>query len=253
MKKPSEKPDFSKLTFKDFGRLAQDHSLSKYEKIGFPDSYRAGKEHLIFADICHKLPALDGHERTILDIGPGCSDLPQMLIERCAQHGHTLFLIDNSEMLSSLPEGRFIRKIPGRFPDECYDHLLEWIGRFDAVLAYSVLHYVLPGYDIFAFIDRSLSLLASGGRLLVGDVPNVSMRKRFLASETGIKFYQGYSKTSDLPEIKFNEIEADRIDDGVIVGILTRARTAGFHSHVVPQDSRLPMANRREDLLFIRP
>ena len=41
--------------FEDFKNLANDPSLSKYEKIGFPDSYRAGKEEAIFHDILSKL------------------------------------------------------------------------------------------------------------------------------------------------------------------------------------------------------
>ena len=39
---------FGSLTFDKFRRMAGDESLSKYEKIGFPNSYRAGKEEAIF-------------------------------------------------------------------------------------------------------------------------------------------------------------------------------------------------------------
>ena len=46
---------FKNLTFERFRELAQDDSLSKYEKIGFPDSYREGMEEKIFADIKGKL------------------------------------------------------------------------------------------------------------------------------------------------------------------------------------------------------
>jgi hypothetical protein len=35
---------FSKLGFDDFRKMAGDSSLSRYEKIGFPDEYRKGKE-----------------------------------------------------------------------------------------------------------------------------------------------------------------------------------------------------------------
>jgi hypothetical protein len=37
-----------------------------------------------------------------------------------------------------------------------------------------------------------------------------------------------------------------------VFGLLARARDAGFQAWVVPQAPGLPMANRREDLLFER-
>ena len=43
------------------------------------------------------------------------------------------------------------------------------------------------------------------------------------------------------------------IDDAVVFALLQRSRLAGFDAYVVPQDSALPMANRREDILIIRP
>ena len=51
--------------FEDFKQLASDASLSKYEKIGFPDSYRAGKEEAIFTDIISKLQIRNGQEQIL--------------------------------------------------------------------------------------------------------------------------------------------------------------------------------------------
>ena len=82
---------FAELTFDDFRRLATDPSLSPYEKIGFPDSYREGYEPAIFADIEAKLPPLrERREQVVLDIGPGCSELPAMVRRRCEENEHTL-------------------------------------------------------------------------------------------------------------------------------------------------------------------
>jgi hypothetical protein len=39
----------------------------------------------------------------------------------------------------------------------------------------------------------------------------------------------------------------------VVFALLQRARLAGFDAYVLPQDPALPMANRREDVLIIRP
>src|SRR5665213_3236592 len=56
--KPENIERFKDLTFEDFRRLAKDDTLSSFEKIGFPNAYREGKETTIFADIVRKLPAL---------------------------------------------------------------------------------------------------------------------------------------------------------------------------------------------------
>ncbi|MFN7624640.1 MAG: SAM-dependent methyltransferase, partial [Acidobacteriota bacterium] len=106
----SEKVDFSTIGFDDFRRFAEDPTMSTYEKIGFPDSYRQGNERQIFEDILVKLPPLNQHQQRVLDIGPGCSDLPRLLIDKCAEQGHQLFLVDSAEMLLLLPERPFIHK-----------------------------------------------------------------------------------------------------------------------------------------------
>ena len=48
-------------------------------------------------------------------------------------------------------------------------------------------------------------------------------------------------------------IEFEQIDDGIMIGLLARARNFGYDAYLVPQNSNLPMANRREDLLIVNP
>jgi hypothetical protein len=243
---------FANLAFEDFKKLAKDESLSKYEKIGFPDAYRSGKEAAIFEDILSKLPALKAENKTVLDIGPGCSDLPEMLIRLCRENMHDLMLIDSVEMLALLPDDLNTKKVAALYPN-CPEVIAELKGKVDAIICYSVLHYILVDAAFFRFLDISLSLLAPGGQFLIGDIPNISMRKRFFASETGIRFHQEFMKTTELPSVKFNEIEHDQIDDAVVFALLQRARAQGFDAYVLPQNSNLPMANRREDILIVRP
>ena len=49
------------------------------------------------------------------------------------------------------------------------------------------------------------------------------------------------------------DLHEDQIDDGVLIGMILRARNRGFHAYVMPQGDHLPMENRREDLLFVKP
>ena len=243
---------FASLTFNDFRKMAQDDSLSNYEKIGFPNSYREGKEELIFKDVEAKLPSLSQRNKIILDIGPGCSGLPLMLIERCRTQDHTLLLVDSAEMLARLPEERFVEKFPAYYPSA--DDLFErYAGKVDVILTYSVLHYVFAESNVWEFLDRSLALLADGGEMLIGDIPNVSKRKRFFSSAAGIKFHQDFTGTTEAPEIDFQRVESGQIDDAVIFSLLMRARAAGYDAYVLPQGQDLPMANRREDILIRKP
>jgi len=243
---------YADLTFEDFRRLAAAESLSKYERIGFPDAYRAGFEHLIFNDIVSKLSNLNKPAQQVMDIGPGCSDLPLMLIEHCRKRQHVLDLVDSAEMLSHLPDEAFIGKTSALYPN-CPELVTRMEGKVDALLCYSVLHYVLVDVAFFRFLDVSLSLLAPGGQFLIGDIPNVSKRKRFFSSASGVRFHQKFMATSEVPEVDFNRIEHDHIDDAVVFALLQRARLAGFDAYVLPQDPALPMANRREDILITRP
>ena len=243
---------FANLGFEDFRRLAQDPELSRFERIGFPDAYRAGHEEAIFSDIRTKLTQLDSSARCVVDIGPGCSDLPRMVIDHCARMGHALHLVDSSEMLALLPDGPNVTKHAGRYPDlPALRNALR--GTVDVIVCYSVLHYVFLDMPLHRFVDASLELLAPGGQMLIGDIPNVSRRKRFFSSERGRQFHRSFMQTDEDPPVTFNAIEPNQIDDAVMVGIVQRARLAGFDAFIVPQHPQLPMANRREDILVVRP
>lgn len=243
---------FANIRYEDFRRLAQDPALSIYERIGFPDHYREGHEAAIFSDIREKLSNLDQSGKLVLDIGPGCSDLPRMLIALCRSQGHRLHLIDSAEMLALLPEDPCISKTAARYPD-CPETIEALRGKVDAILCYSVLHYILVDVAFFRFFDTSLSLLAPGGQMLIGDIPNISKRKRFFVSEAGVRFHQQFMNTTERPEVEFNKIEHDQIDDAVVISLIARARAQGFDAYLLPQPANLPLANRREDLLITRP
>lgn len=253
---PPERPDpyarFASIGFDDFRAMARDESLSRYEKIGFPDSYRAGFEAAILDDVRAKLPAIDAGGRTVLDVGCGCSDLPRLLIERCESAGNRLLMVDSAEMLALLPPSPRVEPHAAYFP-RCPELVERWVGRVDAILAYSVIQYVFAEGNLWEFVDVALSLLAPGGRLLLGDVPNLSRRKRFFASETGVRHHRRFTGTDETPEVVFNRPEPHSIDDAVVFGLLMRARAAGFDAWIVPQAPGLPMANRREDILIERP
>ena len=238
-------------SYEEFRERAKNLALSLNEKCGFPEELRSGQSARIFADICSKLTVLSNPGIELLDIGAGCTELAHHIIEATRRHGQSLTVIDSPEMLNVLPEASHLTKIEGPFPD-CTRRIRQPLGPFDAILAYDVVQSVFRDGNLFAFVDCAAQLLKDQGRFLIGDIPNATMRKRFMASGRGKTYHE--SHYPDLPEpcIVFNSLEPGQIDDGVILGVVARMRAAGFHAFVCPQGLDLPMENRREDILIIR-
>lgn len=241
---------FENLDYDSFAQRAADSRLSKYEKIGFPDSYRQDFEGTIFKDILRKLPALGEHEKSVMDIGAGCSDLPKLIMDHSQAKDHQLYLVDSQAMLDLLPDQPKTTKLAGYFPSK--DLHLDLIGQMDVIICYSVFQYIHADGKGKAFLVQCNQLLAEGGSLLIGDLPNVDKRKRFLSSERGIAFHKAFMKTDEPPDVSGNP-PAGSIDDEVIVNIIAKARQMGLDAYVLPQADDLPMANRREDILIHKP
>lgn len=253
MENKSDFERFKNLTFDDFKKLAKDDSLSQYQKIGFPDAYREHKEKLIFEDILTKLnfqTADKSKGGVLLDIGPGCSELPKMIINHCNEFDFKILLVDSKEMLDQLPSQNFITKYEGYFPSDVADLVNQYQGKVDYIIGYSIFHYVFYNTCIFKFLDTALSLLKPSGTLLIGDIPNITKRKRFFSTEAGIDFHQNFTQTNTSPEVNHLQLEPTCIDDGVLMGIMQRYRNFGFEAYLLPQPLSLPFHNRREDLVI---
>lgn len=251
----AEAVDFARtpLSYERFRQLARNPNLGPEEKIGFPSSYRRGFEDFILDDITRKLDPLRGEGKTVVDIGCGVGGVTTRVIELAQQRAHRLVLVDSEEMLAQLDAGDGVRKVAGMYPANAQAVRDAAGGGADAVLCYSVLHYVFVDTNLFRFLDCLMDLLAPGGMALIGDIPNVSKRRRFFSSENGIAFHKAFTQTTEPPAVRHFAVEHDLIDDAVLAGLVARAQAAGCHAYVVPQDSRLPMANRRDDLLIQKP
>jgi hypothetical protein len=196
------------------------------------------------------VPTLDDRGGLLVDIGCGCSELPALLARHAVARGAEVVLVDSAEMLAALPADVPGRRIAGRFPD--LPEVREVTGRASAVVVYSVLQYVLAGGDLHGFVDAAVALLAPGGHLLLGDIPNEAKRARFFASPTGAAFHRAFMGVDEDPRVEAFALRPGAFDDGILLGLLLRYRQAGFESYLVPQGRSLPMQNRREDLLIVR-
>jgi hypothetical protein len=68
-----------------------------------------------------------------------------------------------------------------------------------------------------------------------------------------VRHHQAYTGTAEMPAVSFNVPEPGKLDDAVVLGIVARCRAAGFDAYLLPQPPELPMTNRREDVLIVRP
>lgn len=245
--------DRNNLSYETFRELARNSNTNQHERVGFPASYRENKIDLIFKDIRVKCSNLNQGKIRFLDIGPGWSDLTKRTLDYCEKKQHEVVLIDSQEMLDLIPSYSNVTKIAGKFPEEIQD--IKNLGSFDVVLTYSVAQYPFAEASLFKFIDSAASLLKRKGQFLVGDIPNISMKKRFLASESARIYHEKFyaPQGEAFPTPTFNQMEIEKIDDGVLIGLLMRLRISGLHAFLMPQTPNLPMSNRREDLLVIRP
>lgn len=236
------------LTFDDFRKMAANPSLSGSEKIGFPDSYRKGYSKAILEDIYTKLPIDKTQNKVIIDIGSGCDELTFELIDICKKNNHTLVLIDSDEMLANIPDSKGVVKIGGKFPFS-NNELKDYIGKTDYVLCYSVLFYVFANDNLYLFLHEALNLLKANGKFLIGDIPNIDKRDRFLESEEGKKFLQNSGQVKGSTA---HDNRDQKMDDSIVLAIVARLRRFGCEAYVVPQNDNLPMSNRREDILVVK-
>lgn len=238
------------LTFNDFKSRALNNSLNNWEKIGFPESYRRGVEENILLDIIHKLELENTENLNILDIGSGCSSLVNLLVEFSSKKNHSLTLLDSQEMLNILDK-KYLSKhgvdtIEGSFPDVMHTST----ELYDCILVYSVIQYPFLEGNIYSFIHKCIKHLKTGGRLLIGDIPNYMKRERFLNSDEGKKFLSNKVELSS--NVQLNHENEERIDDSIIFSILQRFRQFNCETYLLPQNNKLPFANRREDILIVK-
>jgi len=83
-------------------------------------------------------------------------------------------------------------------------------------------------------------------------LPNISKRNRFFASETGIAYHRNFTKSDERPTVEPYQVSTNRIDDGMVFGLMLRYRNFGYESYLLPESSDIHFCNRREDMLIVR-
>ena len=233
--------------FEDFKELAKDTNIKPIKKVLRTKEWKKYEKN-IFLDIKNKIKSLgSSNNLNVLDIGCGCSRPVMDLISYCKSKKNNLYLLESQEMLDQIPDNDFVNKIPCQFP-LCVDFIEKYSGKFDVIICYSVIHYAFEHQQYVNFIDQAVSLLDIGGILFIGDIPNASKHRRFVSSQKGKELHKKWN----IPLKPQKDILENRIDDSIVIQILSKYRQNGYETYILPQSSNLSMSHVREDIMIER-
>ena len=231
-------------TFHEYGARAQS-GISDTEVAG---RYKIQKEAecRIVNDVKEKLE-LQPEDR-VLEIGCGSG---QLLIPISFMVGHVKG-IDHKNVRERLR--RRFKELDSNLEEGSF---LEWDTKeevFDKILIYSVIHCLEGLEEAKRFTGKALQILAPGGILLVGDIPNSDMKVRFQQSAEGAVFCEEWAKRVQVNEevTSSNAVNDDKLfkpDDQSIGSLLAFLNTDDTSAFLLPQKRDLPFGNTRVDIL----
>lgn len=237
----------SRTSFEVFGHLAKS-SLSPLEIAGRLPA-QAESERLMPLDIAQKLELVPTDSLLDVGCGPGNNLIPLSYFVRSVtgvDHPDTI------KYLSSRIKRDNVDLVGGNFLD------VEISSRFTKILIYSVIQCLESEEEALAFLKRACDLLEPGGRLLVGDMSNSDLRRKFQASERGMQFQKEWVRrtAAAAPRSDMVSFAADTkvfsIDDASVLRLMRHFRTESTHAWILPQSPALPFGHTREDLLIVK-
>ncbi len=232
----------SSNSFENYGRRVRLGVTSTEMSGRYPSQEVA--ERRILLDVVTKLD-IEPHD-TVLDIGCGVGLLAGPLSYLVS--GVTG--IDHPEVVDALRSRcPGVEAIPGDFRD-----LDLGTQKFTKIVIYGVVQNLPDEAAVTDFLQKALNHLHPGGRLLVGDIPNIDKKRRFQATSYGAEFEKLWaSKNGSASTIDEKALlpESRRIEftDAIVASIFKNVRSSGYEAFVLPQPEDLPWGFTREDLL----
>lgn len=237
----------SRISFENYTHIAGLAEANNTEVAGRL-AFQEEAERRILFDLLSKLDIKVSD--FLLEIGCGPGNLLVPLSSFCAKATG----IDNQAALTRL-KNRFLTDagiacMPGNFLDMKMSTI-----HFNKVLVYSVLQYLTDREEVFLFVERALTFLKPGGRMLLGDIPNISKKKRFLNSSLGrltLKMWDEQSRVADAGILSVNpDRELVVFDDALVFDLMAFIRGKSFEAYLLPQPVDLPFGGSREDILIV--
>lgn len=210
-------------------------------------------ERRILWDVSKKLQIQPSDHLLEIGSGPGQIAIPlSFIVDHCVVVDHKNIV----ERLNRRYNSSQISAICGDFLE------IEIEQTFDKILVYSVLHCLPSQERVKEFIMKAAALLRPGGVLLLGDIPNVDKKARFLATDFGQRFdakFRSSSRPQDAPYTSFGPKAGSSsqgalatFDDEALLEIVRGLRSLGLEAYVHPQPADLPFGHTREDIIAFR-
>jgi cyclopropane fatty-acyl-phospholipid synthase-like methyltransferase len=213
----------------------------------------------------------DGEKRAIVDIASKLALAPtdNLLDIGCGAGNLTIPLSFLVHSTTGVDHPRVVEALRERLTDGSVSVIggsfleIDVPGSYQKILMYGVVSCLRDVDEVARFVDKAAGLLAPGGRLLVGDIPNVDKKRRFADSPAGRRFQAEWDALMADPD-NVREVEWARehlpaagetvqFDDAVVLGLVQRFRGNGLDVYCLPQPPDLAFGHTREDLLIERP
>ena len=226
-----------------YGRRAK---LDNVQEIAGRFGFQKKAEQYLLLDLVDKLSLTP--EDDVLEIGCAAGNLliPLSFFVR------SMTGIDHKDLLrtlkSRLPKEKNITLIPGNFLD------VKVSGSFSRILIYSVIHYLKDEAELEKFIRKAVAVLRPGGKILIGDIPNMDRKRRFLRTTEGKKFdahWRTLVKNNMGNNIGLIGAHFE-IGDDVIARLLRLFKKLRLHAQVLRQPKTHAFSHTREDILAER-
>jgi len=158
--------------------------------------------------------------------------------------------IDNKNAIQKLLSRANLANLEG-FVGNFLTYDTSHLGKFNKILMYSVLHYLSNRKEVYCFIDKALTLLDEEGVLVIGDIPNTSLKNNFLKSDVGKEFTEHWQERmkKDISKVYSSPMESYVFNDENIFDMMKHIKKQGYRAYLLPQPSNLPFGYTREDLI----
>ena len=241
--------NYQKISNTSFEDLQYNNNL--FDRAGRPKTNGKINYNVIFNDIINKLQL--SSDSSLLDIGCGSSKLTQKIINYSKKNKIRLTLNDIDPVIKFLKKNnkeKNIKYVSGLF------HKIKMTKKFDYIIIYSVIHYV---QNPVLFLSKAFKMLKNNGRILIGDIPNINKKARFIMSKKGRIFESKYrnKKINKIPIykdyndfIKKNKHLRNDINDNIICKLFNVYRKKNCNFYILEQNKNLPTCFTREDILI---
>lgn len=242
--------NFQNYSNNKYSKLIKKKNKSLTEISGrYPED--KGSEKHIFLDIVKKLNLKK--KEIVLDIGCGYGDLVRKMIKLSYKKNIQLTLCDIKKIISKIKLNIKIKKNIKFIEQNFQNHNFK-NRKYDKILIYSVIHYIDKPK---LFVNKAFRLLKKDGCILIGDLPNIDKKYRFLKSSFGKKFEKDRIKRFDINKLtkNYNSFLKNtkqnlKINDNFILWVKQTFSKKKAKVLILKQPNKLPYCYTREDILI---